>query len=570
MLHELCHCKRRDITVNYLIILLQWIYWFNPLLRIFFKYIRQDLELANDSYALKFLAPANHRNYSLSLVEVAARNSKQSLALSLLYMAENENNIERRIKMIKKSEKFKKNKLIIALGSLTIIAAIAILFLTCSTNSAPAQPISFALSPNSSDDFAVNSLDFKQLENEFEIILNVDSKIQSSCSLFDPPKGLKYMDARKDGIKKGNNIIKFRIDRDLAKELPGLSMKLNFENSDSFVYFETPQLFGETSPQSRPSSQATKHAPTLSKYSDVRKFAGFPSDLSDVIEITKDILISLTYNEGTIFPDKANMPTDLTPQELMEFGKNPGLGVRAIHESGITGKGVNVAIIDQPLFDDHPEFKGKITKYRDFDTNSDNSMHGPAVTSLLVGENLGTAPGAKVYYAAVPSWLADAKYYADALDWIIEENEALPAGEKIRVVSVSAAPSGSGSPFTKTQNNHMWDASVAKANDAGILVLDCTSTYVISPAYLDVLDAENVEKMTIGFPNSEGLARATTIFAPTSRRTVAEHYTKDNPSFQYTGVGGLSWGIPYVVAVLRHGLANSPRIHILANDGCAL
>jgi hypothetical protein len=37
---------------------------------------------------------------------------------------------------------------------------------------------------------------------------------------------------------------------------------------------------------------------------------------------------------------------------------NPGLGVRELHEEGITGKGVTVAIIDQNMILDHPEFQG--------------------------------------------------------------------------------------------------------------------------------------------------------------------------------------------------------------------
>ncbi len=68
-------------------------------------------------------------------------------------------------------------------------------------------------------------------------------------------------------------------------------------------------------------------------------------------------------------------------------------------------------------------------------------MHGPAVASLLAGKTIGVAPdAANIYYAAWPSWLMDSRYAADALDWVLEQNEALPEGEKIPIVSVSAAP----------------------------------------------------------------------------------------------------------------------------------
>ena len=88
-------------------------------------------------------------------------------------------------------------------------------------------------------------------------------------------------------------------------------------------------------------------------------------------------------------------------------------------------------------------------------------MHGPGVTSLLVGATTGTA-GAKVYYAAVPSWQGDAQYYADALEWIIETNETLPEEEKIRVVSVSAAPSSQ-----VFANEDSWLPMVQRAEETG-------------------------------------------------------------------------------------------------------
>jgi len=152
-----------------------------------------------------------------------------------------------------------------------------------------------------------------------------------------------------------------------------------------------------------------------------------------------------------------------TAQEILKLGMNPGLGMRTLHAQGITGQGVKVAIIDQPVILGHPEFEGKISKYRDFGTGDQSdkgSMHGPAVTSLLAGENIGTAPDARVYYAAVPSWFYDAQYYADALDWIIAENEKLPDGEKIRVASVSSIPSGISSEY---QNQDAWEAAYGRA-----------------------------------------------------------------------------------------------------------
>ena len=45
---------------------------------------------------------------------------------------------------------------------------------------------------------------------------------------------------------------------------------------------------------------------------------------------------------------------------LLEAGRDPGLGVRSLQARSITGQGVNVAIIDQPLLTDHPEISDAI------------------------------------------------------------------------------------------------------------------------------------------------------------------------------------------------------------------
>lgn len=106
-------------------------------------------------------------------------------------------------------------------------------------------------------------------------------------------------------------------------------------------------------------------------------------------------ILTLKFNQKTVFPSKDKMPSqdEYQPDYILEAGKNPGLGVRAIHEQGITGKGVTVAIIDQPLYiDSHPQYAGKIIEYKDFGCELESSMHGPAVTSLLAGETTGTCP----------------------------------------------------------------------------------------------------------------------------------------------------------------------------------
>lgn len=304
------------------------------------------------------------------------------------------------------------------------------------------------------------------------------------------------------------------------------------------------------------SFQTIRPIKSVEKFDDVRW-----KDMSKLnLSGRRGLIATLTFNQKTVWPKPAKMPRGGSPEKLLKNAMNPGLGIRKLHREGITGKGVNVAVIDQPLYLDHPEFAGKIVKYHDTGCGTESSMHGPAVASLLVGTNCGTAPDARVYYVAAPSWTKDAAYQADALYWIIEQNEGLSEAEKIRVVSVSAAPSGPGSPFEK--HNEMWDRACRRAEAAGILVLDCTSHHgFIGPCWYDAGNPENVAKCKAGFPGRRGFRqRPESILVPSSPRTTAEEYDKGEFAYQYCGRGGLSWAIPYCAGVFALGWQLRPDI----------
>jgi len=304
--------------------------------------------------------------------------------------------------------------------------------------------------------------------------------------------------------------------------------------------------------------QAVRPIASVKRFDNVRWKDMSKLDLSS----QPDLPATLTFNEKTVWPEAGRMPNGASPRKLLRDAMNPGLGVRALHREGITGKGVNVAIIDQPLYRDHPEFTGKIAAYHDVGCGSESSMHGPAVASLFVGTNCGVAPDARLYYVAAPSWTRDSEYQAEALDWIVQQNEKLGDSQKIRVVSVSAAPSGSGSPFEKNQS--MWDSACEWAEAAGILVLDCTQHHgFIGPCYYDAAERENVAKCRPGFPSRPGefrIANTGRVLAPSSPRTVAEEYDRGDFSYQYCGQGGLSWSIPYCAGVLALGWQLRPDL----------
>jgi subtilisin family serine protease len=107
----------------------------------------------------------------------------------------------------------------------------------------------------------------------------------------------------------------------------------------------------------------------------------------------KDSLADLMYasfDSKTKWPALDKMPADFDWKNILETSKDPGLGIRALHQQGITGKGVGIAIIDQTLLVDHIEYQHRIQVYEEMDDVGKDwsaSMHGPAVASIAVGKN---------------------------------------------------------------------------------------------------------------------------------------------------------------------------------------
>lgn len=152
---------------------------------------------------------------------------------------------------------------------------------------------------------------------------------------------------------------------------------------------------------------------------------------------------NISFNSETVWP--GDLPSGYDHSAIMENGKNPGLYVDALHGEGITGKGVSIAIIDQTLFTDHPEYNNNLALYEEIHVlpNESVSMHGSAVASIAVGKTCGVAPDSKLYYWAVNlakdpnnqdardnANLAFADGAAVAIDRMLKVNAALPENEK--------------------------------------------------------------------------------------------------------------------------------------------
>lgn len=112
IMHELSHYKRKDLFTNYILLILQTIHWFNPVMWYCFKKIRQDMEMATDERVLSTIGSCERKSYGKALIAVLENFSLPKLTPRLIGMVDNKKNIERRIKMIKMSEIFNRKRAI--------------------------------------------------------------------------------------------------------------------------------------------------------------------------------------------------------------------------------------------------------------------------------------------------------------------------------------------------------------------------------------------------------------------------------------------------------------------------
>ena len=296
------------------------------------------------------------------------------------------------------------------------------------------------------------------------------------------------------------------------------------------------------------------------------------SDLTklDLSKSTSDLLFA-DFDSKTKWPPSEQMPVDFDWKKIMERNKDPGLGIRVLHDQGITGRGVAIAMIDQTLLVDHIEYKDRIRVYEEAkDINPDwlvSRMHGAAVASIVVGETTGVAPEADLYFIAT-GICSEGTYetndfacLAQSIRRIIEINKSLPAEHKIRVLSISV---GWG-PESKGYKEVM--AALKEAEAANIFVLN-TSLF-----HTHGLNFHGLGRNPLSDPNDfwsyqpgmwwqdyfyqEGFSSPTLLVPMDSRTTASPTGAED---YVFYRQGGWSWAIPYLAGMYTLAVQVKPDI----------
>ncbi len=290
-------------------------------------------------------------------------------------------------------------------------------------------------------------------------------------------------------------------------------------------------------------------------------------DLGDMGEA----LFAADFDTRTRWPE--DLPEDFDPQRLLELGKDPGLGLRKLHEQGVTGKGVGVAIIDQTLLVEHQEYGDRLRLYQEYHSaaEEDASVHGPAVASIALGETVGVAPEALLYFIADDVMTGtgadrtrDMTYYAQDVDRLVALNETLPAEERIRVISMSVGW------MADTPGAAEMEAAIGRAREAGIAAVCVNSRDPLLEPWM------GMGRRRYGDPSQRADCRpgafweeslysgeyrgadGSLLLVPMDRRTTAS--PAGEGEYTYYAQGGMSWVVPYVAGLYALACQVRPEV----------
>lgn len=289
---------------------------------------------------------------------------------------------------------------------------------------------------------------------------------------------------------------------------------------------------------------------------DLRKldnFWGFQNVSLKNLDLREEdeLLASMPFDSDTEWPPQEKLPTGFDPQKLLTYGKNPGLCIRTLHAQGITGKGIGIAILDQPLLLGHEEYTSRLVRYDATGlVGFSPQMHGSPVSSIAVGKEIGVAPEATLSYFSVPMWEGEMSYYTRSLYRILELNNILPKDEIIRVVSISDGA------FIRKKGLQEWYEALQKVEEGGILVVTCDTSF-IKFGTLNLIEGRDPDS-----PNSYSVGKYCSeedvLRIPAGNKTIASH--RGINVYTYDREGGRSWAAPYIAGLAALAFQVNPDI----------
>ena len=154
----------------------------------------------------------------------------------------------------------------------------------------------------------------------------------------------------------------------------------------------------------------------------------------DFSKLSLEDMTHIAFSSSTIFGDR--LPLDYNPYDILKNSITVGKDIKALHDSGINGEGVTIAVIDSGFqAENHIEFKeANLTKCTLNEEGKEYHFHMENVLAKLCGKNLGSAPKSKVLYYETSM---DDDFSEEVRDCLKDVLKRIKEGENVRAVSCS-------------------------------------------------------------------------------------------------------------------------------------
>ena len=264
------------------------------------------------------------------------------------------------------------------------------------------------------------------------------------------------------------------------------------------------------------------------------------------------------WTTNVIWPSPDKMPDGFNPMEIMERAKRPNTN------AGATGRGINIAVIDNMLDTTNPEYAGQI-KY--FEGAIDGQQlppnkHASMVVGHIAGQHTGMAPDANIYFFTKRTYPDRKKFDQEickVLQNVIKFNNEQTPENKIHILSCSWGARKKYSP----QVYELFD----QLESSGVKIILCGSDDMSADYTMSMRDFIpcNNPNMTDVQPDVQAAGQEMLdnwaikytpdkiVGIPTNMRTTP----MGADGWQYNITGGESSAAPYIAGVYAAALSGN-------------
>lgn len=257
-------------------------------------------------------------------------------------------------------------------------------------------------------------------------------------------------------------------------------------------------------------------------------------------DIDERIIRKVPFSTRTKFP--AKHPFRYNESMFCTFDD-----VKELHDAGIDGSGINVAVIDFTFETVPNELKECLVYFKNCNENAEVHFHGTIVASQLCGKNLGVAPKANLWFYGTGQGKDNTeKDNLVALKDIYEKNKN---GANIKVINISASKYRENSEFIDIYN---------KLLDQGCYIID---SIIFGENFTSInqdTDTKDYYYSDWQIMSMEEKELKSKIAIPTGGKMTPLVTTEND--YLYCGQATYSWSIPILAGYFTLALQINPDL----------